>query len=44
MGVANSEMPSARITDYLITLIEDNNYFPEDFFWDHERDVLEFDR
>lgn len=44
MGIAKSDMPSDFLTDSLITLIEDNNYFAAGVLWDGEVDRLEFNR
>jgi hypothetical protein len=43
-SICSSEMPHDNITDFLITLIEEGNYFPRDFLWDCETKNLEFNR
>jgi hypothetical protein len=37
-------MPSSRVTAFLASLLSDGNYFPDDFLWDCEQEVLDFDR
>ena len=44
MNIAKSEMPSEFITDLLITLVDDNNYFTAGVLWEHELKQLEFTR
>jgi hypothetical protein len=42
--MTKSDMPSDFITDSLITLVEDGNYFTGGLLWDCEVDQLDFNR
>lgn len=44
MNIAQAEMPSENMTNFLITLIENDNYFSPDLLWDSEVQQLEFSR
>jgi hypothetical protein len=41
-GLTSAEMPPDNITDFLITLIDEDNYFPEDYLYEYEIDRMEF--
>jgi hypothetical protein len=42
-GLTSAEMPPDNITDFLVTLIDEDNYFPDDYLFGYERDRMEFD-
>lgn len=44
MSIVKSGMPSELITDFLVTLVEDGNYFTAGVLWDCEVDRLDFSR
>lgn len=44
MGVVKAGMPSELITDFLVALVEDNNYFTTGVLWDCEVAQLDFSR
>jgi hypothetical protein len=44
LNITKSDMPSDFITDSLITLVEDGNYFTGGLLWDCEVDQLDFNR
>lgn len=43
-GVASAGLPPEHISDFLVTLIEDDNYFMPAFLWDCEKRELNFNR
>lgn len=43
-NIAKSEMPSDYVTDFLVALVEENNYFTTGLLWDSEIAQLEFTR
>lgn len=44
MGIVKSGMPSELITDFLVALVEDSNYFTAGVLWDCEIAQLDFSR
>ena len=42
--VTAMEMPPDNITDFLVGLVEEGNYFPPEFLWKCETEKLEFNR
>lgn len=44
LNIAKSEMPSDFVTDFLVTLVDDNNYFTAGLLWESEVSNLEFTR
>jgi hypothetical protein len=44
LNITKSEMPSDFITDSLISLVEDGNYFTAGMLWDLEVEQLAFNR
>jgi hypothetical protein len=43
LNITKLPMPNEFITDFLLVLIEDENYFSSDLLWGFEVDLLEFD-
>lgn len=43
-SLAQAPMPNAYLTAFLLSLLEDGKYFPENYFWPGEREKLEFDK
>lgn len=44
LNIAKADMPSAFLTDSLVALVEDGNYFAPEVLWDCEIQQLEFNR
>jgi hypothetical protein len=42
LNIARADMPSDHISNFLCDLIQDETYYPEDYFWDFEKEKLEF--
>jgi hypothetical protein len=42
--ISTAEMPSEFITDFLVTLVQDNNYFSQGLLWPCEVQQLRFSR
>ena len=42
--ISSLDMPPDNITDFLVGLIEEGNYFPPHFLWRCEVEALEFNR
>jgi hypothetical protein len=44
LNIAKSPMPEQHITNYLVSLIDEERCFPDDYFYQFEKDELDFDR
>ncbi|RYH26661.1 hypothetical protein EON65_14350 [archaeon] len=43
-AVASAALPSPSIITFLVSMISDGTYLPEDFLWSCEFNMLDFDR
>eukprot|EP01031_Cornospumella_fuschlensis_P031821 gene31821-38477_t len=43
-AISSAALPSPSITTFLVSMISDGTYLPEDFLWNFEYKMLDFDR
>lgn len=43
-GLSTAAMPSITITNFLVSFLSDENYFPDDFFWPNEQPLMQYNR